>query len=295
MRIFLAGATGVIGRQVVPLLLEGGHQVIGLTRRPDDAEALRRQGAEAVVADVYDAGALTRAMADARPSVVMHQLTDLGSRDLQANADIRRRGTRNLVDAALAAGATRIIAQSISWAYEPGEKPATSRALLPSPAVEETPLDLDSTGSRLATVRAVAQVEATVAELPEWVVLRYGMLYGPGTWYAKGALMDDLLRSGDLVPSRDITSFLHVEDAAAAAVQALDWPTGPVNIVDDEPAAGTEWVPAFAAAIGAPVPEVEAADAADRQGWARGADNRYARTELGWSPRYPSWRTGFGN
>ncbi|TDU91226.1 nucleoside-diphosphate-sugar epimerase [Kribbella voronezhensis] len=282
MRIFLAGATGAIGRPLVPLLVESGHQVIGLTRRPDDAEALRRQGAEAVVADVYDAGALTRAMTEARPSVVMHQLTDLGRRDLQANADIRRRGTRNLVDAALAAGATRIIAQSISWAYEPGEKPAD----------EETPLDLDSTGSRLVSVRGVAQLEAAVTELPEWVVLRYGMLYGPGTWYAKGALMDDLVRSGDLVPSRDISSFLHVEDAAAAAVQALDWPTGPVNIVDDEPAAATEWVPAFAASIGAPVTEV---DPADRQSWARGADNRYARHDLGWSPRYPSWRTGFGN
>jgi nucleoside-diphosphate-sugar epimerase len=282
MRIFLAGATGAIGRQLVPLLVEGGHQVIGSTRRADDAEALRRQGAEAVVADVYDAGALTRAMVEARPSVVMHQLTDLGRRDLQANADLRRRGTRNLVDAALAAGATRIIAQSIAFAYEPGEKPA----------VEETPLDLNSTGTRLVSVQGVAQLEAAVAELPEWVVLRYGSLYGPGTWHAKGALMDDLVRRGELVPTGDISSFVHVEDAAAAAVQALEWPTGPVNIVDDEPAAGTEWVPAFAAAVGARVAQT---DPAERQGWARGADNHHARHDLGWSPRYPTWRTGFGN
>jgi nucleoside-diphosphate-sugar epimerase len=280
MRIFLAGATGAIGRQLVPRLLVAGHQVVGLTRREADAEALRRQGAEAVVADVYDAGALTKAMTDARPEVVMHQLTDLSSGSAQANADIRRRGTRNLVDAALAAGATKVVAQSISWVYEAGSGPAD----------ETVSLDLGADGPRLSVVQAVSQLEEMVAEAAEWVVLRYGLFYGPGTWYAKGALMDDQVRAGKLIPTADISSFVHIEDAAAAAVQAVEWPTGAVNIVDDEPAAGFDWVPAFAASVDVDAP---AAVAGERQPWARGADNSYARMELGWTPQYRSWRAGF--
>ncbi|QNE18753.1 NAD(P)-dependent oxidoreductase [Kribbella qitaiheensis] len=282
MRIFLAGATGVIGRQVIPRLIAEGHQVTGLTRREADTAALRRQGAQAVVADVYDAPGLTKAMIEVQPEVVMHQLTDLSGGNFQANSDIRRRGTRNLVDAALTVGVTRIIAQSIAWAYEPGDDPAD----------ESTPLDLGAAAPRLQTVQAVSQLEETVAEAPEWVVLRYGLFYGPGTWYTKGALMDDQLRAGKLVPTTDITSFVHIEDAAAAAVQALAWPTGPVNIVDNEPAAATDWIPTFAASAGAPTPP---ATTGDRQKWARGATNTHARTHLGWTPQHPTWRTGFNS
>jgi nucleoside-diphosphate-sugar epimerase len=280
MRVFLAGATGVIGRSLVPALVAGGHQVTGLVRREAQIGALKAQGAEAVLTDVYDAAALTAAVIAARPDVVMHQLTDLGRGNFAANSAIRKTGTRNLVDAALAAGARRVIAQSIAWAYEGGD----------SPAVEGTPLDLGAPMPRQATVEGVAALERIVAELPEWVVLRYGTLYGPGTWYSKGGPMDDRVRAGELVPNSDVNSFLRVEDAAAAAVQALDWPTGPVNIVDDEPAAAAEWIPAFARSIGAPEP---ASVDTVRTPWARGADNRHARDHLHWTPQYPTWREGF--
>jgi nucleoside-diphosphate-sugar epimerase len=325
MRIFIAGATGVIGRRLVPLLVAQGHEVVALTRRNhpiSDGVRTRAAGVRTVVGDVYDAPALREVVATARPDVVIHQLTDLTSRDFAANGRIRREGTRNLVDAALSAGVRRVISQSIAWAYEPGD----------TPAVESTPLDLSSTDDRRrGTVQAVATLEDITAEAPEWVVLRYGTLYGPDTWYTKGALMADLATTGDLPTGPDVTSFLHVDDAAAAAAAALDWPTGPVNIVDDAPAPDSEWTPAFAKSVGAPAPATSldvpaspaaspdirasraassdvpasraasadvhaspAASAPARTPWARGASNTYARTTLGWTPSHPTWHTGFG-
>ncbi|GLY39863.1 dTDP-glucose 4,6-dehydratase [Amycolatopsis sp. NBRC 101858] len=280
MRIFLAGASGAVGRRVVPALLASGHEVVGLTRNPASAGKLEALGAAAVVGDVYDAGGLAHAVAAARPDVVMHQLTDLGAGDRAANAKVRVAGTRTLVDAAKAAGVRRIVAQSIAWAYEPGD----------APAAEDTPLDLHGAPDRVATVEGVSSLETAVAELPEWVVLRYGTLYGPGTWYEPGALMARQASAGTLPANADVASFVHVDDAASAAVAALEWPTGAVNVCDDEPAAGYEWVPVFCAAVGAPEP---ARVAGERTGWARGADNARARKELGWVPGFVSWRDGF--
>jgi nucleoside-diphosphate-sugar epimerase len=280
-RIFLAGSTGVIGRRLVPLLIERGHAVTGLVRRPADAKWLRGLGAEAVVGDVFDRDGLLRAVYRATPDVVMHQLTDLRDRDFAGNAEIRTTGTRYLMDAALAARVRRVVAQSIAWAYEPGDVPAT----------EGVPLDLGASGSRLRTVQGVAALETEVQEAPEWVVLRYGLLYGPGTWYARDGLMAELAARGELPADADVSSFVHVNDTAAAAVEALEWPTGFVNVCDDEPAAGSEWVPAFGRAVGVGSPVVSAAG--ERQGWARGATNEYARKELNWTPAWPSWREGF--
>jgi len=280
MRVFLAGATGVIGRRVVPLLVGRGHSVTGLVRRPADADWLRGLGASAVVGDVFDRDGVLRAVRSAAPDVVMHQLTDLKGGNFRANSEMRTTGTRLLVDAALAAGVRRIVAQSIAWVYEAGEAPAT----------EDVPLDLGAEGSRLRSVQGVAALEGVVREAPEWVVLRYGLLYGPGTWYSRGGLMAERAARGELAADRDVSSFVHADDAAGAAAQALSWPTGFVNVCDDVPAAGREWVPAFCRAVGAAEPV--AADG-ERHGWARGADNRYARKELDWTPAYPSWREGF--
>jgi nucleoside-diphosphate-sugar epimerase len=281
MRIFLAGATGVIGRRLVPLLTAGGHQVTGLARTPAARDRLRALGADAALADVFDVAALTAAVRGAEPDVVIHQLTDLSAGRTDANARIRRAGTRNLVDAALAAGARRMIAQSISWAYQPGA----------DPAAEDVPLDLGADEPRLTTVTGVAELEEAVRELPEWVVLRYGLLYGPETWYAADGMMADRARAGELAADADVSSFVHVDDAASAAAAALSWPSSAVNVCDDEPAAGRQWLPVFCASVGAPAPP-NAADAG-RLGWARGADNRRARKELGWTPSRPSWRDGF--
>jgi nucleoside-diphosphate-sugar epimerase len=266
---------------VAPLLVGRGHSVTGLVRRAPDVEWLRGFGADAVAGDVYDADELRRAVGLAAPDVVMHQLTDLKGGNFQANSEMRTTGTRHLVDAALAAGVRRVVAQSIAWVYSAGE----------GPAAEDVPLDLGATGSRLRTVQGVAALEAAVREAPEWVVLRYGVLYGPGTWYSRGGLMAERAARGELAADGDVSSFVHVDDAAGAAVEALAWPTGFVNVCDDVPAAGRDWVPAFCQAVGAPEPV--AAAGAGRHGWARGADNGYARTELNWTPAFPSWREGF--
>jgi nucleoside-diphosphate-sugar epimerase len=281
MRIFLAGATGVIGRRVVPLLVGQGHSVTGLVRRPADADWLRGLGAAAVVGDVYDRDGVLAAVRSAAPDVVMHQLTDLKGENFRANSEMRTTGTRHLMDAALAAGVRRVVAQSIAWMYEAGE----------GPAAEDVPLDLGAGGSRLRTVAGVAALEAAVREAPEWVVLRYGLLYGPGTWYSRDGLMAERAARGELAADGDVSSFVHVDDAAGAAADALSWPTGAVNVCDDVPGAGREWVPVFCRAVGAPEPE-SAADG-ERHGWARGASNEYARKSLGWVPGYPSWREGF--
>jgi nucleoside-diphosphate-sugar epimerase len=272
MHVLLAGATGVVGRRVLPGLVGRGHRVTALTRDPFRAAALRAAGAVPVVADVFDADAVIATVGAAAPDVVMHQLTDLRDGDRAANARLREVGTRHLVDAARAAGVPRIVAQSIAWAYVAGDGPAT----------EEIPLR--------AAMPGVPQLEAAVAELPEWVVLRYGLLYGPGTWYAPDGLAADQARAGELTAGDDVTSFVHVDDAASAALDALTWPSGPTNVCDDEPASGRAWVPAFCRAVGAPPPHVERDGLP--QDWARGADNHRAR-RLGWTPRHPSWREGF--
>ena len=280
MRIFLAGASGVLGNRLLPALIADGHQVVGMTRRTEAADAIRTHGAEAVLGDVFDRAALARAVREASPDLVMHQLTDLSGGDPSANARLRTTGTRNLVDAALAAGVDRIVAQSIAWVYAPGDEPAT----------EDVPLDLAAPEPRAITVRGVADLEAAVQEIPQWVILRYGLLYGPTTWYAADGLMARRALAGDLTADADLTSFLHVDDAVTAAVTALDWPTGAINICDDDPAPGTDWLPRFCAELGAPEP---ARSDAPRHPWARGADNTQARTKLDWTPRHPSWRDGF--
>lgn len=240
MRIFVAGASGVVGRRIVPLLIERGHDVTGLTRRPDAAEAIEKSGGQAVIADVYDADATADAIATARPDAIIHQITDLSAGDRSANARIRDVGTRNLVDAALRFGVGRIIAQSIAWAYESGAGPAT----------EATPLDLHADADRLGTVSSIAALENAARRLPEWVVLRYGTFHGPDTWHSGDGMMAELATTGRLPAGPGVTSFVHVDDAAAAAVSAVTWPSGIVNVCDDDPATGHEWVPIFCAAVG---------------------------------------------
>ena len=204
-RVFLAGAAGAIGRRLVPLLVAEGFQVIGTTRSACKAEALRVLGAEPVIVDVFDRTALARAVRAARPDVVVHQLTDLPpgldpgqmSDAVRRNARLRADGTRNLVQAALAAQVPRLVAQSIAWAYAPAAEPHG----------EDDPLDLDAGGDRGVSVGGVAALEKAVLGSPPLagVVLRYGRLYGPGT-------------GADAPPA---TLPLHVDAAAFAALLAI--------------------------------------------------------------------------
>ena len=205
MKIFLAGATGAIGRRLVPMLLSAGHVVIGTTRSITKAEGLRAAGVQPVVVDVFDAAALSKAVLHAQPDIVVHQLTDLPpglnpsqmTEGTQRNARMRSQGTQNLVAATLDAGVHRLIAQSIAWMYAPGKEPHS----------EDDPLDIDARGTRAITVAGVATLERlTTSSLPiDGVILRYGHLYGPGT----GA-------------STAEAPALHVDAAAVAAVLALE-------------------------------------------------------------------------
>lgn len=280
MRIFLAGASGAIGRVLVPMLLDAGHEVLGTSRSAAAAAELATAGAKGVVLDVLDAAATIEAVRAAAPDLVLHELTALAGGSSADNAHLRRVGTRNLVDAAKAAGVKRMVAQSISWAYAPGDNPAD----------ENTALDVEAPEPRSLTIGGIQALEGAVTEMPEYVILRYGTLYGPGTWYAPGGFMAGKLAGGTLPANDGVSSFVHVRDAARATMAALGWPNGPVNIVDDEPAAASAWVPVLAAALERPVP----APTSGRAGWERGASNALAKSR-GVSFEFPSWREGFAN
>lgn len=274
MKILLAGATGVVGRRLIPLLVQAGHEVAGTTRRSDRAGLLRDLGAAPVVVDMLDGPAVRDAVAAERPDAVIHQLTDLSAEDFDANSRLRIAGTRHLVDAAKAAGVETMVAQSIAWLYVPGG----------AAAVESDPLD-----SSLPPYAGVAALEDAVGEMPRGVVLRYGALYGPGTWYAPDGAIAERARAGTLRLAPSWTSFVHADDAASAALAALDWPAGAVNVVDDEPATTADWLPVYSAAIGAPHPGSAGKHAATT---GRPVSNAKA-LDLGWKPQVTSWRTGF--
>jgi nucleoside-diphosphate-sugar epimerase len=299
MRVFLAGATGAIGTPLVPQLLEAGHEVTAMTRSVLRAAQLEAAGAAAVACDVYDADGVRAAMADCSPDAVIHQLTSLPPRidfadphAFDAHNRVRTEGTRILVDAALATGARRVIAQSIAFVYVPtGDRIKE----------EDVPLFTDAPPPLGAVVAAVAELERLVTGTAgiEGIVLRYGLLYGPGTAYdRRGSTAADV--AAGRVPlvegATGIYSWLHVDDAASAAVAALErGAPGLYNVVDDEPAPQSEWLPVLAQALGADPP---AAAEAPPPPYApemsmHGASNAKAKRELGWQPRHPSWREGF--
>lgn len=269
----------MVGRLLLPKLMDAGHEVVGITRTNEGRQHIESLGASAFVADVFDQAAVTDVFSQIRPEVVIHQLTALSDKDFTENSRIRVEGTRNIVDASHRFGVTRMIAQSIAWAYESGTDPAS----------EETPLDVHAAIPRQGVIHGVVGLERAVSEIREHVILRYGLFYGKGTWYTKGGFMAEEIMNGRLAATEGVTSFVHVEDAANAALQALEWPSGAVNIVDDEPAKGIEWMPVFAQIIGAPAPDQQSG----RQPWERGASNAKATLEYGWKPIYPTWRAGF--
>ncbi len=279
MKIFLAGATGVVGQYLIPLLVEAGHEVAGTTRSATKADQIAATGARPLVVNALDREGVFAALRAQRPDVVIHQLTDLSTRDFAATSRLRIEGTRNLVDAAQAVGVQRMIAQSISWICVAGH----------GPSHENDPLDLTAPDPRGRMIAAVQSLEQAVGEMPVGIVLRYGIFYGSGTWYARDGWITDQIRRGQIAATDAVTSFVHVVDAAQTSLLALGWPAGIVNIVDDEPASGIDWVPLYARLVGAPLPPVKHG----AEGWERGASNAKAR-QLGWRPAYPTWREGFG-
>jgi nucleoside-diphosphate-sugar epimerase len=306
MRIFVAGATGVLGRPVVRALLDAGHDVTGMTRRAERATQLEAVGARAAVADAYDAAGLREAVLAARPEVVVHLLTDIPPAldprkvaELMAGNDrLRIEGTRNLVAAAQAAGARRIVAESIAFAYRP-EGGAVKD--------EDAPLHTEAPEPVGRMARALQSLEQQVGQSGlEAVILRFGWLYGPGTSYAAGdggQAAEARRRRLPVVGKGDgVHSFLHVDDAPAAVLAALDGAPGTYNIVDDEPARQRDWLPAYAEALGARPPRrvprwlaqlVAGRVLIDMATQLRGASNARAKAELGWRPRVATWREGF--
>ncbi len=304
MKVFVAGATGAIGRPLIRQLVAAGHEVTGMTRREERAAELREAGAEAVVCDVFDAEALREAVVAARPEAMVHMLTALPERlgprtDLRPTDRIRIEGTRNLIAAARAAGTRRIVAESVSFFYAPEGGWVKD---------EEAPLDLGALGKFGPAVAAVADLERQVlgAEGLEGVVLRFGWFYGPDTYIGPGGSQAEEVRKRryPVVGEGDATfSFIHVDDAAAAVIAALDrGAPGVYNVVDDEPAPMRERLPAYAEAMGAKPPRrlppwlvrlVVGKAMARSATETRGASNAKAKRELGWEPAHPSWRQGF--
>jgi nucleoside-diphosphate-sugar epimerase len=310
MNVFVAGATGLVGRRVIELLLDRDDvdEVCGISRHEEAAKPLQDAGAGIAIADAFDGEMLRGVFATAQPDVVINQLTALPDRvdrthaveQFAANDRIRIEGTRNLVIAARAVGAKRLIAQSIAFAYAPeGERVVD----------EDAPLHLEAPPPWGAAVAAIAALERDTLEAQgmDGVVLRYGTLYGSGTWYdADGGQVADAVRAGKMPLVGDgegMSSFLHVDDAASAAVAAIDGPPGTYNVVDDEPAPAREWLPAYAEALGGPEPErISVDEAVERAGWLsahrmteqRGASNTRAHERLGWRPEHPTWRGELG-
>ena len=308
MKVFLAGATGVIGRPLSRQLIAANHEVVAMTRSDQQAVDLRHEGTSPIVCDVFDREKLFRCIEKARPDVVIHQLTALPKRidprkiktQLAATNRVRTEGTRNLFDAALAAGASRFISQSIAFAYGPdGEGLKTEDDVL----YETPPASFTDT---IGAVRSLEQTTLSSADL-SGIVLRYGYFYGPGTVYASdGSIAEDVRRKRFPIVGKGtgVFSFIQVEDAAAATVAALHYgEPGIYNIVDDEPAPLSDWLPIYAESLKAPRPArvprwlarllvgpYAVYLACDQ----KGASNAKAKRAFDWSPHFPTWRSGFG-
>jgi nucleoside-diphosphate-sugar epimerase len=307
MRIFVAGASGAIGSRLVPRLVAAGHSVVGLTRSPARAEAIRRAGGEAAVGDALDRAAIVAAVARARPEVIVHEMTSLrAANDLRRperafalTNRLRTQGLDNLLAAARQAGTARLVAQSFcGWPY------ARAGGAVKS---EGDPLDPAPPPPLQATLAAIRYLEerATASSQIDGIVLRYGAFYGRGTGLFDGPMIDRLRRRRvPLIGDADgWWSFLHVDDAAAATAIAIErGRAGIYNIVDDEPAPVREWLPALAALLGAKPPRrapkwlarIAAGEhIAMLMTEARAGSNAKARRELSWEPTHASWRQGF--
>jgi len=310
MKVFVAGATGALGKQLVPMLVEQGHEVTGMTRTPSKQDLVRELGVRPAVADALDPEAVAQAVAEAEPEVVIHQLTAIDAAAFGRSLDktfaltnrLRTEGTDHLLAAANAAGARRFIAQSFGgWPFERTGGPIKT---------EEDPLQASPPKTVSETLGAIKYLEATVtgAEGIEGLALRYGGFYGPGTSLAVNPDGEQV----EMVRKRrfpivgngaGIWSLVHIHDAAAATAAAVKrGGPGLYNVVDDEPAPVSVALPELARVIGAPPPRriprwlgrlLAGEGMTIMMTEVRGASNAKAKRELGWEPRYPSWRRGF--
>lgn len=307
MRLFVAGATGAIGKQLVPRLVAAGHEVTGMTRSESKQAMIRELGAVPVVADALDPDQVAEAVGKAMPDVIIHELTAIGAidprhfdRDFAPTNRLRTEGTDYLLSAGQAVGVRRFVAQS-NGAFAYGRTGGAVKG-------EEDPLDPSPVREWRAMVAAIRYLEQAVlgADWTEGIVLRYGAFYGPGTSLAPGEEQFELVRKRKFPLVGDgggVWSFIHIADAAEATVAAVEHGSrGVYNVVDDDPAAVAEWLPALAQTLRAKrpmrVPRFVGRLFAGEVGVVmmtelRGASNAKAKRELQWRPAHSSWRQGF--
>ncbi|MBI3688355.1 MAG: NAD(P)-dependent oxidoreductase [Actinobacteria bacterium] len=304
MRVLVAGATGVIGRQLVPLLTSVGHEVVGVSRTRHPAVTGPTGSTRFVALDALDRDAVTRVVRDVRPDAIVNLLTAIPAElnpkrmtsEFALTNRLRTHGTRNLLDAAEQVGVRRMIAEGLAFAYDPDGA---------GPAHEDAPLWRDPPRQFAPVLAALKELERLTTQA-QGLVLRFGHLYGPGSSYATDGSFVRQVRAGKvpLVGGGTATfSFTHAHDASTAIVAALGKDTaGALNVVDDEPAPMSVWLPFLADVVSAPKPRSipKAAARLAVGGWGvafmtqlRGADNTRARLSLDWRPRYASWREGF--
>ena len=305
MRVFVAGASGVIGRSLVPKLVAAGHEVTGTTRNERSAEAIRAAGAQAAICDALDAAAVEDAVIAAAPEAIVSELTslpkdyDLRTIDYGPTNRVRVEGGRNLISAGRKVGAGRYISQSIAFVYEPeGDwvKDEEARTFVEAPGRFASGLEATLTSER----------EALEADGMEGLVLRYGQFYGPDTYFDRGGSIAEQVRKRrfpQVGSGSGVFSFIHVDDAADATVASIERGSpGIYNVVDDDPAPISDWLPIYADAINAKRPMrvptflarlLGGKMAAIMATQLRGASNAKAKRELGWQPAHPSWRQGF--
>ena len=310
MKVFVAGATGALGKQLVPMLVALGHEVVGMTRTEAKRDQLRSVGAQPVVADALDADTVGRAVGAAEPDVIVHQLTAIPpavnmrrfDREFALTNRLRIEGTDHLLSAGKTLGVKRFVVQSNAGVLYARTGGPIKR--------EDDPLDDDAPPAMRQVLAAIRHLEAAVtsAQWTDGLVLRYGWFYGPGTSIAlhpPGSQIE-LIRKRQFPIVGDGTgvwSFIHVEDAATATVAAIEGrPAGIYNVVDDEPAPASQFLPVVAAAVGAKRPfrvprwlgRLAAGEVAvTAMTEIRGASNDKAKRDLGWQLRYPTWRQGF--
>jgi len=307
VKVFVAGATGAMGKQLVPRLVGAGHQVVGMTRSESKQAELHRLGASWVLADALDPDQVADAVAKAQPEVIVNQLTAIAALDMRhfdrafaLTNRLRIEGTDHLLSAGRAVGVRRFVAQSYtSWPY------ARTGGLVKS---EDDPLDPTPAHEMRGSLAAIQHLEAAVigAEWTQGIVLRYGAFYGPGTSMSPGGEQFEMVRKRKFPVvgnGAGVWSFIHIADAAEATVGAVDCgERGIYNVVDDDPAPVADWLPALAEKLGAPKPwrvprfvgRLFAGEAgAVMMTEVRGASNAKAKRELGWQPQHSSWRQGF--
>jgi nucleoside-diphosphate-sugar epimerase len=309
MKVFVAGATGALGKQLVPMLVEAGHEVTGMSRSPVKRGEIEALGAKAAFADALNAEAVAAAVGEADPDVIVHELTAISGdmdfkhfdKGFEPTNRLRTEATDHLLSAGRAVGVKKFVAQSFApWPYARVGGPVKS---------ESDPLDSDPPEQVRKTIEAIRYLEDAVtgAEWTDGIALRYGGFYGPGTSFSSDGEMADVIRARKFPIVGDgggVWSFIHITDAAEATLAAVErGRRGIYNVVDDEPATAAEWLPVVAENVGAKPPrrvpkfigrlfggEVAVVMMTEL----RGSSNAKAKRELGWRPGHPTWRTELG-